>query len=408
MRCTKNPLEVLLRQNNLTVVAPGSESEKIILRVSSHIDNIANEPNGPVFSPIFKCLTTMSFYASILRELEDYVALIDDCPSWSREIVWEQLFTIVGSDKRKFSGFFTPVLQDTMKETKVNLMDIEVMFLAFFLIINIFPEIFVSRVCPDFISVNSESLRIMLRRNAQDLLSSIVRVTPQNNYRIENEGNRNVIHINDDPPVINLNDNITHQLRMLEIWSNSLNNLPSDKKIIIWDYCGKPTFLQDYITSNNGIDIIIHEWSLNPEGCKSAINLLYNCISYLHENGIIPRDIPNDRSRNNSPSFNNFSNPRSPISVDSVGYKRAFSAPAGKINNETFAHNNPNSLRDTPFILQANSSPSIITLPTEQRYPYNSIKSQFERMEINDDVTMEDVDSCEKNKVAIQNLLNDS
>jgi len=340
----------------------------------------------------------MAFYASLLRELKELVAEIDNRQPWCRELVWEQLFTIVGTQRNKYSGFFTPVLTDTMKEETVKLMDMEVLFLSFFLVLNSLPNLFFTLSPPDFMSDNNtENLRALLRRNAQDFFSSL-RVS-LNHYISENDRTRT--ENNENNPIVN-------QLHMLEIWSKELNNLPTEKKIAIWETCGNPKFLENYVNSSTTIEQIIKEWSLNFDSFKQTIKGFYECINSMRENGVL-----NDRfqppTRTNQQDTN--------TGIDNItSYKKALSAPSriteGKIpqrNNQN--NNNKDNVSNSPG---TRSNPSIQTLKHDS---FRSINSKFERMGIREQdemnsvqdemIIVDDDTQKEKGKLNISNLLND-
>jgi len=195
---------------------------------------------------------------------------------------------------------------------------------------------------------------------------------------------------------------------MLEIWSKELNNLPTEKKIAIWETCGNPKFLENYVNSSTTIEQIIKEWSLNFDSFKQTIKGFYECINSMRENGVL-----NDRfqppTRTNQQDTN--------TGIDNItSYKKALSAPSriteGKIpqrNNQN--NNNKDNVSNSPG---TRSNPSIQTLKHDS---FRSINSKFERMGIREQdemnsvqdemIIVDDDTQKEKGKLNISNLLND-
>jgi hypothetical protein len=142
-----NPLECLLPSDTVSptgteFVKPGTPAGLMIRRITNNILTYESSSMSRTraYSPSFRCCTGLPFYASLLRELKSLVNEIDYQPNPIRGLVWAQLFVIVGT-QQTYDGAFGPVLRDTMSQPTVNLLDMEVLLISFFLIINRFPQI---------------------------------------------------------------------------------------------------------------------------------------------------------------------------------------------------------------------------------------------------------------------------
>lgn len=170
-----NPLECLLPSESVTTgsefVKPGTPAAMMIRRITNNILTYETSAMSRTraYSPSFRCNTGLPFYASLLRELKSLVNEIDYQPSSIRGIVWAQLFTIVGTQQH-YDGLFGPVLRDTMSQTTVNLLDIEVLLISFFLIINRYPQILDGDMT-DVPLEPSEGQSLELERQAQRFFS---------------------------------------------------------------------------------------------------------------------------------------------------------------------------------------------------------------------------------------------
>jgi len=216
------------------------------------------------------------------------------------------------------------------------------LFLSFFLLLNTLPNVFNSLSPPDFINENNtENFRMFLRRNAQDFFTSH-RIS-LNHYITENRPT-------DDN--INGGNSVLNQLIMLEKWSQELNSLPSEKKIALWESCGNPRVLENFVKSTGNIDNVIKEWALNYDSFKQLISCLYDSINRMKEGGLLHDGFqsPPNRNRSQDNEIDNISN-----------YRKTFSAPSKMrfdgINrrNNSFGNNNPFnngniSTRSTPDI----------------------------------------------------------
>lgn len=90
-----------------------------------------------LYSPTFKCYTSILFYAAIFTELRRLSAAFDESgkvlPS-SRAVVWAYLYTLIGADKPINTSPLTPALDAlTADASKLNVLEIEVLLLAFLL-----------------------------------------------------------------------------------------------------------------------------------------------------------------------------------------------------------------------------------------------------------------------------------
>lgn len=101
----------------------------------------------PLFSPSFRCHTTLFFYGALLMELKKFVKKIDHRSSTNREVVWMQLCSLVGMEKDT-SELFSPVLASTLNQKKMSILEIEIFYLTFLLVLIEFPTIL--DVCQNF------------------------------------------------------------------------------------------------------------------------------------------------------------------------------------------------------------------------------------------------------------------
>jgi len=93
------------------------------------------------FSPSFQCYTSPLFYRSILLELEWVASVVDDCKEAAREIVWKQLFILCGAPPGLSSSkLISPVIVGWKKSSTMNLLAIELLYLAFATALNQFPD----------------------------------------------------------------------------------------------------------------------------------------------------------------------------------------------------------------------------------------------------------------------------
>ena len=101
------------------------------------------------FSPSFQCYTSPLFYRSLLLELEWVSSVVDDCKPPAREIVWGQLFVLSGMPKGlKSSKAFLPVVNNWMRGSTMNLLAIELLYLAFATALNQYPDFIKNNLTP--------------------------------------------------------------------------------------------------------------------------------------------------------------------------------------------------------------------------------------------------------------------
>ena len=98
-----------------------------------------------LFSPTFQCYTSTPFYRNLLIELEHVASYIDQGKSRSREIVWRQLFTLLGAKPVVCSKPFEPVLKSWTESPTINLLAIELLYLAFATAFDRFPDLIKTR-----------------------------------------------------------------------------------------------------------------------------------------------------------------------------------------------------------------------------------------------------------------------
>jgi len=102
-------------------------------------------PINYYYSVSFQCYTSSLFYSSLLVELEYAALILDDTTPEAREIVWNRLFILCGGPKQgnfKSSKLISPVIKKWIEATSKNLLAIELLYLAFAISLNKFPEFF--------------------------------------------------------------------------------------------------------------------------------------------------------------------------------------------------------------------------------------------------------------------------
>jgi len=83
------------------------------------------------FSPTFQCYTSPPFYRGLLLEL-DYVSwFVDQCKPYARAVIWKQLFALLGAKPIQCTRPFFPILRQWTESTTINLLAIELLYLAF-------------------------------------------------------------------------------------------------------------------------------------------------------------------------------------------------------------------------------------------------------------------------------------
>lgn len=93
------------------------------------------------FSPSFQCYTSPLFYRSLLLELEWVAGIVDDCKEQARELVWKQLFVLSGAPKGlKSSKQILPIISGWVQSSTMNLLAIELLYLAFATALNQYPD----------------------------------------------------------------------------------------------------------------------------------------------------------------------------------------------------------------------------------------------------------------------------
>jgi len=169
----------------------------------------------------------------------------------------------------------------------VKLLDIEVLFLSFFLMLKYIPDIFNCVRLPDYVPDDLEELRATLCRNAQTFFTSL-RISLKNETNISNQnydGNNVVSSL-----MKNISISTSQQFRMLEHWSLSLNSLPKEKKLIIWETSGKHSSFQKFVGEYN-MEHYINEWRNDIETHKQIIGDIYNSILKLYEIEVLKQEI---------------------------------------------------------------------------------------------------------------------
>ena len=100
-------------------------------------------PYQILYSNTFQCYTSLAFYGALLAQLKAWVRALDAGSARSRSLVWSHLFCLVGSDQVS-SDPITPVLQAIVSAPKMDLMDVELLYLAVLLATKLYPQLLTS------------------------------------------------------------------------------------------------------------------------------------------------------------------------------------------------------------------------------------------------------------------------
>ena len=117
----------------------------------------SRKPEQPqyFYSPAFQCYTSPPFYKSLLSELQYVSSFIDICKPQAREIVWRQLFTLIGAKPLMCSKVFGPVLKAWAEAPTINLLAIELLYLSFAISLDNYPDLIkdanAKRIVPDIL-----------------------------------------------------------------------------------------------------------------------------------------------------------------------------------------------------------------------------------------------------------------
>jgi len=421
----KNPLECLVTNKENGYITVGSEMERLIGRISLGIENVLvrDFPDNQklVYCYTFNCFTAMPFYAALLKELSEYTNQVDKCPSPNREIIWEQFFTMVGYQENKFSGFFAPYLEGTMRSPKIKVSDIEILFLSFFLILKYIPDIFTSNFLPNYVPEDREILRNTLRRNAQTFFSSLresmILVGSQKMKLVTSEWQNNHLLISEEQKNNTVSSFISdlsldmlssvHILLLIEHWAPKLNTLPREKKVAIWEACGKISMFDGFVEGFYNMEHYINNWGLNMEESKQEMSTLYKSIVKLHKLNILDdesfspiyisdklREIMNNKPP--SPTKLNY------LEKDNLSNnKRAFSAPSynfNDTNNNNLNTNNNTMEEPTDFLGRSFSQQSTIKIPNpkDKKFSFTLVNKEFEKMVIREEPEEQEVENTKE------------
>jgi hypothetical protein len=98
---------------------------------TASLDPAENQQGVALFSPLFQCHTTLAFYAALLAELQAMAALVDPCPSIVREIIWEQVFLLIGVHPHRCETHLKPIIEAWLSSPTVNLLAVELLYISF-------------------------------------------------------------------------------------------------------------------------------------------------------------------------------------------------------------------------------------------------------------------------------------
>lgn len=93
------------------------------------------------FSQTFKCYTSPLFYRNLVSELEWISSFFDLASTNARELVWHQLFIIVGVKSFPCSRLFVPIIKTWIETPTISLFAIELLYIAFALAFDKNPDI---------------------------------------------------------------------------------------------------------------------------------------------------------------------------------------------------------------------------------------------------------------------------
>lgn len=97
-------------------------------------------PYQILYSNTFQCYTSLAFYGALLVQLKAWVRQLDAGSARSRSLVWAHLFCLVGRDQTS-SDPIAPVLQAIVSAPKMDLMDVELLYLAVLLASKLYPQL---------------------------------------------------------------------------------------------------------------------------------------------------------------------------------------------------------------------------------------------------------------------------
>lgn len=128
----------------------GSPPAKSIVSISENIRQIyktiesdsskSKITTNILFSPCFQCYTTLPFHGALLKELKMMTRTVDKSSRKCRSFVWQQLFVLVGVEKEA-DDYFSDVLKSILEQEKMNLIEIEIMYLSFLLCLRLLPSL---------------------------------------------------------------------------------------------------------------------------------------------------------------------------------------------------------------------------------------------------------------------------
>lgn len=136
-----NPLSLLIAAPNSTeepFFLVESEAHNTIASIGDKLNKSYESDSLTIlYSPTFKCYTSILFYAAVFTELRRLSATFDESGKVSpaaRGVVWAHLYTLIGADKALNTSPLTPAFDALASDTeKLNLLEIEVLLLAFLL-----------------------------------------------------------------------------------------------------------------------------------------------------------------------------------------------------------------------------------------------------------------------------------
>jgi len=166
--------------------------------------------------------------------------------------MWEQLFVVVGCNRFGYSGLFKTVLDHTISDATIKLIDIEVIFLSFFLVVKNFPDILTLKYRPGYLPVDRIELRKMLENHAQSYF--FYYQIALHNLNVDNNDVKS-----DIDKLYELE--IEKKILMLQNWIPTLESLSLEHRILISKAYILPDFLNFYVEDSYHISKFIYHFS---------------------------------------------------------------------------------------------------------------------------------------------------
>eukprot|EP01122_Echinamoeba_exundans_P013196 TRINITY_DN5725_c0_g1_i1.p1 TRINITY_DN5725_c0_g1~~TRINITY_DN5725_c0_g1_i1.p1 ORF type:complete len:584 (-),score=74.20 TRINITY_DN5725_c0_g1_i1:69-1820(-) len=308
-----NPLALLISPPQATqepFFLVESEAHNCVLSIAERLSKPYEVDSLTVlYSPTFKCYTSIVFYAAVFTELRRLCATIDESGKVSpaaRATVWAHLYTLIGADKPLNSSSLTPALNAMAADAdKLNLVEIEVLLLAFLLSLHANRHLLSassSQEMPDAAVLKQQATKITMEfihffrfKTALGLKEALVAnsrllrpVQPPTSAALRSSASnstRNTI-----PDLLSQTDidNISclQMLSMLRAWAPALERLNPAVRSSIWKSCRNIPSLKRYYTpeaSSASFSGAVAAWMRAPVVNQSSISGLFGAVCLMHE-----------------------------------------------------------------------------------------------------------------------------